>query len=169
MGNRGLSKAGIVLALVLGGLPLTVLGADAARQPDNRAHVDRAETAQAQTRAVAITEALFSYSSADLPAQRAEVADLITGDLVTQYAELLGQAEEGVRGQQVAFTSKVTHSGVRLLDPGKAEVLLFLTQSSTRPGEAPQSAGAQFVLTLVRGGSGWQQAKGSAIDLLGAR
>ncbi|MCG8915637.1 hypothetical protein L6E12_07545 [Actinokineospora sp. PR83] len=167
MGDRRLPGVGIVLALVLDALALTVLGADAARQPDNRAHVDHAETAQAQARAVAIAEALFSYSGADMPAQRAEAADLITGDLVTQYAELLGQAEKTVREQQV--TSKVTHSGVRLLDPGKAEVLLFLTQSSARPGEAPNSGGTQFVLTLVRGGSGWQQAKGSAIDLLGAR
>jgi Mce-associated membrane protein len=147
-------------------IALTVLIASpAAAQtgPANRALVDTAATNDMAARAKEISEQLFTYSYTDLKGHETRFKDLTTGEFSDKYAELFASVGSQANAMQLNVTSTVKDAAVRLLTDDRAEVLVFIDQSSTR-GDTGQTntAGSMFLATLARVDGDW---KVSDIDL----
>lgn len=143
----------------------TVTGAAAAQQEDaegpaNRAHIDVGATSDMLDTATSISAELFTFSHTDLEAHRERYAELTTGELADGYDKLFDQVADVATEQQLSMRSEVTDAAVRLLTKDRAEVLVYLTQDSTRAdtGRATQRK-AMFLATFTKVDGDWKAAE----------
>ena len=76
--------------------------------------------------------ALLSYSPATLDADFANAKTRLTGDFLSYYTEFTDEiVAPAAREKQVATTAAVVREAIMDIEPDRAEVLLFLNQSTT--------------------------------------
>lgn len=163
-GPRRIRLAAIVLGaatVVLAGfgvwatLEAHSLRADAA--PQNIAVTDGAATRAVSRQITSAVNTVFSYNYADTAATRQAAQKLLTGPAIQQYNTYFALVTKDAPSQQLVVTTRVTNSGVELLDGNQARVLVFANQQDTRAGTRQSSyAGALFAVTAVRQGSRWR-------------
>ncbi|HEV7979408.1 hypothetical protein [Amycolatopsis sp.] len=109
----------------------------------NTALLDVAKTAQVKDQVSQAAETLFSYDFNDIAKTENAAKDLLVGDEVRgKYDKLMGEVKRLAPTQKMIVTSKVTRSGVILLNGDLAKVMVFIDQSSTRADTKQTSAGS---------------------------
>ena len=142
-GRRGLRIAAALGAatVVLGGfgvwatLHASSLRSNAAAQA-NTALTDGPATAAVRREISAGVNTIFSYNYADTAATRQAAQRVLTGPAVHQYNTLFALVTKNAPAQKLVVTTKVTNSGVELLNGNQARVLVFANQQDTGPAPA---------------------------------
>ena len=122
----------------------------------NGAIVDRPATTSVERAVSGAVEQIFSYSYTDVAKTGAAAQDLLTGAAIRQYDQLFALVERQARKEKLVVTTKVTNVGVELLSGGRARLLVFANQQSSRAGTSQTSyGGAMFAVTAVRRDGRW--------------
>jgi Mce-associated membrane protein len=125
--------------------------------PQNIAVTDGAATSAVNRQIVSAVNTVFSYNYADTAATRQAAQGLLTGPAIRQYDTYFALVAKDAPAQKLVVTTRVTNSGVELLDGNQARVLVFANQQDTRAGTHQTSyAGALFAVTAVRQGGRWK-------------
>jgi Mce-associated membrane protein len=173
-GGRGTQRAVAILGavtVVLGafGVWATVAAhsAGATASGQNLALTDGPATKAVDRQIANAVNTVFSYNYADTAATRRAAQRLLTGPAVRQYDTMFALVERNAPAQKLIVTTRVTNSGVEVLNGSRARVLVFANQQDTRAGTGQTSyAGALFAVTAVRQGGRW---KIENIDTFGGR
>lgn len=145
----GLAAGGAVL------LATAPSGASAAG--NNRAIVDAKATAQVIGQVDTGLERVLSYRYANPAATRAAADQVLTGDAAHQYQVLFKALKQKAGREQLTLKAKVVASGVDTLTEDRAQLLVFLDQSSTRASDGATAASpAQLRIAAVRRGGTWR-------------
>ena len=123
----------------------------------NTALTDGPATAAVRREIAAAVNTIFSYNYANTAATRRAAQGLLTGPAVRQYNTLFALVTKNAPAQKLIVTTKVTNTGVELLNGDRARLLVFANQQDTRAGTGQTSyAGAMFAVTALRQGGRWK-------------
>ncbi|MEU5694267.1 hypothetical protein [Actinosynnema sp. NPDC020468] len=146
----------LVLAAVLVGLGVWFQG----RAGDvryNRALVDSAATTEVSGQVRDAVEKAFSYNFADVSATEKAAADLLVGKAKCQYEAIFEPVRTLAPEQKLVVTVKAVSSGVTSLDDGRATVLLFIDQVTTRTTDNQSGGGiAMMRVGAEKAGDRWK-------------
>jgi Mce-associated membrane protein len=149
------------VTVVLGGfgvwatLHASSLRGNAAAQ--NTALTDGPATAAVRREISAAVNTIFSYNYAHTAVTKQAAQGVLTGPAVRQYNTLFALVTKNAPAQKLIVTTRVTSTGVELLNGGRARLLVFANQQDTRAGTGQTSyAGAMFAVTALRQGSRWK-------------
>ena len=132
------------------------LRSNAAAQ-ENTALTDGPATATVRREISAAVNTIFSYNYADTAATRRAAQGVLTGPAVRQYNTLFALVTKNAPAQKLVVTTRVTNSGVELLNGNTARLLVFADQQDARAGTGQTSyAGAMFAVTAQRQGGRWK-------------
>ncbi len=134
----------LVVAVLFAALAVffRIQGAEARSATSNTALVDVARTAQVKEETSAAVEQLFSYDYNDIEKTENAAKELLATDEVReQYERQFAEVKRVAPEQKMVVTTKVTRSGVMMLDNNRAKVLVFVDQTSTRTDQNQTSAG----------------------------
>ncbi len=131
---------------------------DVSSSTDNTALLDVAKTAQVKDQVAKATEALFSYDYNNIAKTETAAGDLLVNDEVrAKYNLLMGEVKRLAPQQKMVVTCKVTRSAVIRLEGDRADVMVFVDQSSTRADTNKTTAGsAQLHLNAELQGDKWK-------------
>ena len=123
----------------------------------NTALTDGPATAAVRREIAAAVNTIFSYNYANTAATRRAAQGLLTGPAVREYDTLFALVTKNAPAQKLVVTTKVTNTGVELLNGDRARLLVFANQQDTRAGTGQTSyAGAMFAVTALRQGGRWK-------------
>ena len=123
----------------------------------NTALTDGPATAAVRREISAAVNTIFSYNYANTAATSRAAQGVLTGPAVRQYNTLFTLVTKNAPAQKLVVTTRVTNSGVELLNGNRARVLIFANQQDTRAGTGQTSyAGAMFAVTALRQGGRWK-------------
>jgi Mce-associated membrane protein len=147
--------------IVLGGFGVwATLQANSERSSataQNTALTDGPATAAVRREIAAAVNTIFSYNYANTAATRRAAQGLLTGPAVREYDTLFALVTKNAPAQKLVVTTKVTNTGVEMLNGDRARLLVFANQQDTRAGTGQTSyAGAMFAVTALRQGSRWK-------------
>lgn len=150
-----------VVALVFAGLALWFRGEanslTGGADGTNHAITDSAGTSEVQGKLTVAIEKTLSYSFTDLDATAKAVKEYLAGNAVCEYDKLFGQLKELAPAQKLVLTTKVRQIGVTRLDGDKADLLVFVDQSTTRTDQNQTTAsGAQFGIRAEKIDGAWK-------------
>ena len=156
-----------VPVLVMGALALacaivaTVLLATStssgASTDSNQAVVDRTRTAQVVGQVDTDLEHVLSFDYRNPDATRTAAHQALVGDALKQYDVLFTALLKKAGGQKLTLTAKVVNAGVTILDGKRAQLLVFLDQTSTRTSDgASNTSAAQIRITAIEQGDTWR-------------
>jgi len=162
-GRRAWRVAGALGAatVVLGGFGVwATLQAGSERSSaaaQNTALTDGPATATVRREIAAAVNTIFSYSYANTAATRRAAQGLLTGPAVRQYDTLFALVTKTAPAQKLIVTTRVTNTGVEVLNGDRARLLVFANQQDTRAGTGQTSyAGAMFAVTALHQGGRWK-------------
>jgi Mce-associated membrane protein len=125
--------------------------------PQNIAVTNGAATSAVSQQIAHAVNTVFSYNYADTAATRQAAQSLLTGPAIRQYNTYFTLVAKDAPTQKLVVTTRVTNSGVELLDGNQARLLVFANQQDTRAGTHQTSyAGALFAVTAIRQGGRWK-------------
>ena len=147
--------------IVLGGFGVwATLQANSERSSataQNTALTDGPATAAVRREIAAAVNTIFSYNYANTAATRRAAQGLLTGPAVREYDTLFALVTKNAPAQKLVVTTKVTNTGVEMLNGDRARLLVFANPQDTRAGTGQTSyAGAMFAVTALRQGSRWK-------------
>ncbi|SER77154.1 hypothetical protein [Actinokineospora terrae] len=123
----------------------------------NTALVDAATTSEVTGRLTVAVERTLSYSYTDLDANAKAVQETLAGTATCEYDKLFGQVRKLAPEQKLVLTTKVRKIGVTRLDRDRADLLVFVDQSTTRADQAQTTAsGAVFGVRAEKLGGAWK-------------
>ena len=123
----------------------------------NTALTDGPATAAVRREIAAAVNTIFSYNYANTAATRRAAQGLLTGPAVREYDTLFALVTKNAPAQKLVVTTKVTNTGVEMLNGDRARLLVFANQQDTRAGTGQTSyAGAMFAVTALRQGGRWK-------------
>jgi Mce-associated membrane protein len=140
-----LAAALIVVGLLLAGAAVIfkINANQISAATSNTALLDVAKTSQVKDQVSKAAETLFSYDFNDIAKTENAAKDLLVGDAVRgKYDKLMGEVKRLAPAQKMVVTSKVTRSGVIMLNGDLAKVMVFIDQTSTRADTKQSSAGS---------------------------
>ena len=118
---------------------------------------DGPATATVRREISAAINTIFSYSYANTALTKQAAQGVLTGPAVRQYNTLFALVTKNAPAQKLVVTTRVTSSGVELLNGNRARLLVFANQQDTRAGTGQTSyAGAMFAVTALRQGGRWK-------------
>ncbi|CRK60067.1 putative integral membrane protein [Alloactinosynnema sp. L-07] len=150
-----------VVALILAGLAIWFRGqADSltgGADGNNRALTDSALTSEVKGKLTVAIEKTLSYNFTDLDATAKAVKEHLAGTAVCEYDKLFGVLKEQAPAQKLILTTKVRDLGVTRLEGDKADLLVFVDQSTTRTEQNQTTAsGAQFGIRAEKIDGAWK-------------
>jgi Mce-associated membrane protein len=126
---------------------------------DNRVADARDEAPAAAERAA---KAMLAYDYRHLPTDRKRASAYLTNDFKTKYLKnfsLLEKQRDGTPGAAIqtktVVTSSVLGSGVMDAEENVVRVLVYVNQTSTRPGKDPQIFQNRVSMKMDKVGSRW--------------
>jgi Mce-associated membrane protein len=123
----------------------------------NTALTDGATTAAVRRQIAAAVNTIFSYNYANTAATRRAAQGLLTGPAVREYDTLFGLVTKNAPAQKLIVTTRVTNTGVEVLNGDRARLLVFANQQDTRAGTGQTSyAGAMFAVTALHQAGRWK-------------
>jgi Mce-associated membrane protein len=158
LGALNLLTLGLVAVLTLAVLVATAITGVKVHQEGNI--IDARDEAPAAAERAA--KAVLSYDYRTLPADRKRASAYLTSDFRKKYLEnftLLEKQKDGTPGAAVqtktVVTSSVLGSGVMDDEDGVVRVLVYVNQTSTRPGRDAQIFQNRVAMTMERVGNRW--------------
>jgi Mce-associated membrane protein len=112
---------------------------------------------QAPSVAEKAATALLSYRYDQLPEDLAQARQYLTDDYAPNYVRTIRRLVAGsAEDLKVTVRANVLASGVSDASPARADVLLFVNQTTISPTEAPKTALNRVVFTMVPRDGGWK-------------
>ncbi|SDN77026.1 hypothetical protein [Lentzea jiangxiensis] len=146
----------LVVAVLLGGLGTFFLVKSRAVAYDS-ALVDSATTSAVNGQVREVVEKSFSYNFADVEATEKAAKELLTGKALCQYNAVFGPVKEVAPQQKLVVTVRVVSSAVSSLKDGRAAVLVFADQVTTRTTDNQTGGGtAMLRVSAVDDGGRWK-------------
>ena len=146
----------LVVAVLLGGLGTFFLVKSRAVAYDS-ALVDSATTSAVNGQVREAVEKSFSYNFADVEATEKAAKELLTGKALCQYNAVFGPVKEVAPQQKLVVTVRVVSSAVSSLKDGRAAVLVFADQVTTRTTDNQTGGGtAMLRVSAVDDGGRWK-------------
>jgi Mce-associated membrane protein len=157
------SRGAVVAAAVLAVLTLVALGLVVVFGLQVRSDAKVADAReQAPAAAERAAKALFSYDYRHLPADRDRAANYVTDSFGKQYLKNFTQLEKQKDGSpglavqsKTVVTANVAGSGVVDAEDGVARVLVYVNQTSQKPGAKPQIFQNRVSMTMRQDGDRW--------------
>jgi Mce-associated membrane protein len=115
----------------------------------------------AQQQAVAAaregTEAVLSYSSENLDKSLADAKSHLTGEFLDHYSKFTDEVvRPAVTQKGVKTEANVARAAVSNMQPGQAQVLVFVNQVTTsKDRPSPALATSSVMVTMVKSGGRW--------------
>lgn len=126
----------------------------------NQAVVDRTRTAQVVGQVDTDLEHVLTFDYRNPQATRTAAQQALVGEALQQYDVLFTALQQKAGAQKLVLTAKVVSSGVTILDASRAQLLVFLDQTSTRASDGSTStSAAQIRITAVEQGGVWKISK----------
>ena len=152
-----LALACAIVATVL----LVSAGPSASAATDtNQAVVDRTRTAQVVGQVDTDLEHVLTFDYRNPQATRTAAHQALVGEALQQYDVLFTALQQKAGAQKLVLTAKVISTGVTILDGSRAQLLVFLDQTSTRSSDGSTStSAAQIRITAVEQGGVWRISK----------
>ena len=122
---------------------------------------DQLTNADAQQQVIAAakegTEAVLSYSPDNLDQSLAAAKSLLTGGFLDEYSRFTDDVVRPAVSQRgVKTEANVARAAVSQMDPGRAQVLVFVNQVTTsRERPSPALATSSVMVTMVRSDGRW--------------
>jgi Mce-associated membrane protein len=140
---------------------LVTAGAPASAAPNtNQAVVDRTRTAQVIGQVDTALEHVLTFDYRNPAASRTAAQQALVGEALQQYNVLYTALQRKAGSQKLVLTAKVVSAGVTILDGPRAQLLVFLDQTSTRSSDGSTStSAAQIRITAVEQGGVWKISK----------
>jgi Mce-associated membrane protein len=160
--HRASRRAGVLTAAlaVLTVAALVVAGFFGLKVRTDSAVNDARDEAPATAEAAA--KALLAYDYRDLPADRTRASRYLTASFRAKYLKnfsLLEKQKDGTPGAAVqtktVVTSSVLGSGVMDAEDKVVRVLVYVDQTSKKPGKDPQIFQNRVAMTMKKQGSRW--------------
>ncbi|MEU4350594.1 hypothetical protein [Streptomyces sp. NPDC023838] len=148
----------LIAALLASSGLLLLLAGQAKHSPAaaNRALTDRAATDEVLDEVGTAVSRVFSYGPQTLTRTRDEAHALLRGQAAKEYDALFAQVQLRVREQELTLSTRVARAGVTRLAATRAELLLFLDQTSVRRGGTATTVAAQLSVSAGRDGGHWR-------------
>jgi Mce-associated membrane protein len=151
-----LPAALLLVAVVLGGLGTFFLIKSRSVTYD-AALVDSATTSAVNGQVREAVEKSFSYNFADVESTERAARELLTGKALCQYNAVFGPVKEVAPQQKLVVTVRVVSSAVASLKDGRASVLVFADQVTTRTTDNQSGGGtAMLRVSAVDEGGRWK-------------
>jgi Mce-associated membrane protein len=151
-----LPAALLLVAVLLGGLGTFFLVKSRSVSYD-AALVDSATTSAVNGQIREAVEKSFSYNFADVESTEKAARELLTGKALCQYNAVFGPVKEVAPQQKLVVTVRVVSSAVSSLKDGKATVLVFADQVTTRTTDNQSGGGtAMLRVSAVDDGGRWK-------------
>jgi Mce-associated membrane protein len=146
-----------LLSLALLGWVLTWPGSVGGDSPKDRAAAVGAAAGEVEGAATEMVPVVFSYDYRTFDADVERAAAYFTPELGEQRASLLADLRPEVTSQRVSVVAAVSGSGVtRISEDGqRAQVVVFIDQSSRKGRSEPELLRLWATLYLVREGGEW--------------
>ena len=126
----------------------------------NQAVVDRTRTAQVIGQVDTDLEHVLTFDYRNPDATRTAAHQALVGEALQQYDVLFTALQRKAGAQKLVLTAKVVSSGATILDGPRAQLLVFLDQTSTRSSDgATSTSAAQIRITAVEQGGVWRISK----------
>jgi Mce-associated membrane protein len=126
----------------------------------NQAVIDRTRTAQVVGQVDTALEHVLTFDYRNPQATRTAAHQALVGEALQQYDVLFTALQRKAGAQKLVLTAKVVSAGVTILDGSRAQLLVFLDQTSTRSSDGSTStSAAQIRITAVEQGSVWKISK----------
>lgn len=109
---------------------------------DNAAVIDSKATAEVQSAVSQSLGRVLTYDFQDPKTTQTAADSLLAGDARSEYDTLFASLQERAPGQKLMLTAQVQAVGVKELKGDKAELLVFLDQSSQRAADDESSVSA---------------------------
>jgi Mce-associated membrane protein len=133
--------------------------AGATRDP-NQAVVDRTRTAQVVGQVDTAIEQVLTFDYRNPQATSSAAHQALVGEALQQYNVLFAALQQKAGTQKLTLSAKVISAGVTILDGPRAQLLVFLDQTSTRASDGSTSTfAAQIRITAVEQGGVWRISK----------
>jgi Mce-associated membrane protein len=146
----------LVVALLFAGLGTFFLVKSRSVTYD-AALVDAATTSAVNGQVREAVEKSFSYNFADVTATEKAAKELLTGKALCQYNAVFGPVREIAPQQKLVVTVRVVSSAVSSLRDGRATVLVFADQVTTRTTDNSSGGGtAMLQVGAVDDGGRWK-------------
>ena len=150
----------IACAIVATVLLVTAGPSASAVADSNQAVVDRTRTAQVVGQVDTDLEHVLTFDYRNPQATRAAAHQALVGEALQQYDVLFTALQRKAGAQKLVLTAKVVSTGVTILDGPRAQLLVFLDQTSTRSSDGSTStSAAQIRITAVEQGGVWRISK----------
>lgn len=122
----------------------------------NTALTDTGATTDVVTQVTRDMETVSSYKYTDLAGAQKAGQAVSTGSFLGDYNKLFEQVKAQAPAQKAVVTGQVAKIGVRQLQGDNAELLVFLTQTTTRADtNASNSVGLVYTVDATRSGGKW--------------
>ncbi|MEU7479285.1 hypothetical protein AB0A63_25085 [Lentzea sp. NPDC042327] len=155
-GGWVLPVALVVVALLFAGLGTFFLVKSRSGGYDS-ALVDSATTSSVNGQVREAVEKSFSYNFADVTATEKAAKELLTGKALCQYNAVFGPVREIAPQQKLVVSVRVVSSAVSSLRDGRATVLVFADQVTTRTTDNQTGGGtAMLQVGAVEDGGRWK-------------
>jgi Mce-associated membrane protein len=146
----------LLVAAILGGLGTFFLTKSRSVSYD-AALVDSATTSAVNGQIREAVEKSFSYNFADVESTEKAARELLTGKALCQYNAVFGPVREIAPQQKLVVTVRVVSSAVSSLKDGRATVLVFADQVTTRTTDNQTGGGtAMLRVGAVDDGGRWK-------------
>lgn len=133
--------------------------ADAIRSTEsatNLAVVDGELSSEVEGQVATALNQILSYDHENPEPTEAAADRVLTGAAAEQYDTLFADLDERAPGQELTLSARVAVVGVRHLTESKADLLVFLDQSSVRKSDESSSvAAAQLKVSAVKRDGSW--------------
>lgn len=155
-------RSRIVIALLLTGLVLGCTDeADEAETrlppgPANLAFIDVEATAAVSAEIAPAVARFFSYDFRNLDVYSAQILADFTAGYSAQVEPTLEVVREVAVSKQVVTTAEVVATSVDVLEPSRAELLLFVDRVITEADGPPQREPSSVLVTAARIGPVWK-------------
>jgi Mce-associated membrane protein len=122
----------------------------------NTALADTGATTDVITQVTRDMETVSSYKYTDLAGAQKAGQAVSTGGFLTDYNKLFEQVKAQAPAQKAVVTGQVAKIGVRQLQGDNAELLVFVTQTTTRADtNQSNSVGLVYTVDATRSGGKW--------------
>jgi len=146
----------VLVGLLLGGLGTFFLVKSRSVSYD-AALVDSATTSAVNGQIREAVEKSFSYNFADVESTEKAAKELLTGKALCQYNAVFGPVKEVAPQQKLVVTVRVVSSAVSSLKDGRATVLVFADQVTTRTTDNQSGGGtAMLRVSAIDDGGRWK-------------
>ncbi|HEU0088195.1 MAG TPA: hypothetical protein VFQ77_11205 [Pseudonocardiaceae bacterium] len=154
--TRVVALVALLAALLAGCAHQRSAEVPAPARPANLAFVDIEASRAVSDQITPAVARFFSYDYRWLDAHFSQLRSDSTARFWSEQEPSLGVVREVVARKQVVGTAKVVATSLHVLEPGRAELLLFVDRRITQAGGPAQEVNSSVLITAARVGPNWK-------------